>query len=344
MSFADVPGQEQVKRFLRGNLRNGSVSHAYLFSGPRGSGKLAMARAFAQAIYCDTVRNALEVFDEQEDGKPIAEACGTCISCRRFLHHNIIDYKEITLLKDKKSIGVEQIRDLQEELKYRPEERRKKIYVIDEAHTLNLNSANSMLKYLEEPGTDQMAILLTPNERSIPATVLSRVQLVKFMPPNPHQLMAQLLEHRYEEELKLLALQLAGNVEDALELLAKDWFAEYRSLVIELVKHALQQPVSAVVLIQQRLGKWKADWKKQLDYLAQMLELLFRDMIYHACQQSPKALYIGQTEWLQTTSLTRELSFWLRCAQGALEMRRKRVVNTNWQMMLEQFFIQMKAR
>ncbi len=344
MSFADVPGQEQVKRFLRGNLRNRSVSHAYLFSGPRGSGKLAMARAFAQAIYCDTVRDALEALDAQEASKPIDEACGTCISCRRFLHHNIIDYKEITLLKDKKSISVEQIRELQEELKFRPEERRKKIYIIDDAHTLSMSSANSMLKYLEEPGADQMAILLTPNERSIPATVLSRVQLVKFVPPNPHQLMAQLAEQPHEEELKILALQLAGNADDALELLAKEWFAEYRALVIELVKHALQQPAAAVVLLQQRLGKWKADWKKQLDWLAQMLELLFRDMIYHACQQSHKALFSAQSEWLQTVSMTRELSFWLRCAEGALEMRRKRIVNTNWQMMLEQFFILMKAR
>ena len=338
MSFDHVAGQEQVKRFLRGNLRNQSISHAYLFVGPKGSGKLEMARAFAQTIYCDTVRASLS------SEEVVDNACGTCASCQRFVHNNIIVYKEIRAEKDKKSIGIEQIRGLQKDLSFRAEDHYKKIYVIEDANRLNLNSANSMLKYLEEPHADQMAILLTTNERSLPETVLSRVQMVKFSSPNPHQLIAQLDEHPQDQELKLLALQLAGSIDGALGLLGSDWFAEYRALVLELVKSALHQPVTAVVTLHQRLGKLKAEWKKHLDWLAQMLELLFRDLICHACQQPQKTIFVAQQEWLRTVSLTYDLSFWLRCAERALEMRRKRVVNANWQMMLEQFFIQMKVR
>jgi DNA polymerase-3 subunit delta' len=328
-SFQEINGQTQVKSFLQGNLRNGTLSHGYLFCGPSGAGKLAMARALAQAIYCET---------------QVAEACGECASCRKFSHHNIVVYREMTLVDNKKTIHIQQIRDLQRDLNFCAEDQYQKIYVIQDAHLLTTSSANAMLKYLEEPGNNQLAILLTQNEQSIPATVRSRLQIVKFRPPDLQQMLLALTDVEVDLELKQLAVQLASNVDEARHLIESEWFAEYRSLVIELVQVALRNPLRAVITLQQRLQKWKADWKKSLDLLAQMLELLFRDMIYCACQQTNLMIFSEQQGWLTKAALQRDLKYWLGCAERALELRKKRVVHGNWQMILEQFFIQMKER
>jgi len=344
MSFQNISGQEQVKRFLQGNLRNGSLFHGYLFCGPRGSGRLAMARALAQAVYCE----------QHAD-----DACGECVSCRKFMHGNIVVYQQVGLLKDKTTITREQIFDLQHKLSYRAEDHYKKIYVINDAHTMKAPQANLLLKYLEEPGADQMAILIADSEQSVLATIRSRLQIVKFAPPNPDQLLTQLEQPEYrraldafdselaspvDAELKKLAVHLAGNIEDALYLLQCEWFAEYRNLVIELLKSALKHPYQAVVVLQQRLGKLKADSKKQLDMLARMLELLFRDLICHAGNQAQKVVFIGQQTWLRTVAISRNINFWVECAERTFAFRTKRIVNANWQMMLEQYFIEMKSQ
>lgn len=339
MAFHEIEGQAQVKRFLQSNSRTGRLAHSYLFSGPAGVGKLAMARALAQTIYCDA------------DGD---DACGVCVSCRKFLSGNLLTYREIEAEKGKKSIGIDQMRRLQDDLKFCAEDQYRKIYVIKEADRLNVNAANSMLKYLEEPNSNQLAILLTVNEQALPATVLSRLQIVRFMPPDPQQVLSNLGAHltaqaaapegQFDPELMRLAAHVSGSAEEAAGWLQREWFAEYRQLVIELTQVMLKRPAPVIIALQKRMAKWKAEAKKHLDLLAQMLELVFRDLIYHLCGRTHQLVFVENRDSLYQLAVQREIGFWVHCAEEAVRLRRKRAVNANWQMILEQFFIDIEKR
>jgi DNA polymerase-3 subunit delta' len=328
MAFRDLVGQEQVRQFLQGCLRQRTTAHAYIFSGKKGSGRLATARAFAQALYCE----------QQGD-----EGCGTCVPCRKFLHGNLLDYLEVAAEANKKSISIDQMRELQRHLSFRTEKGVKKIFVIEEAERLSSPAANSILKFLEEPQSDQTGILLVSNLQAIPDTILSRAQLIKFAEPNVTNILASMPADDHNPALKRLAVELAGNREGALELLDEDWFADMRELVIKLVQEAVLHPYGAVIILQQKLSRAKAEQKKQLDIIVQMLELFYRDLIYTACGRNELIVYADQQKWLASTARQKEISFWMQCAERATQLRKFRLVNANWQMILEQFFLQMKA-
>jgi DNA polymerase-3 subunit delta' len=329
LPFQQIVGQDQVKSFLQGNLRTGKVAHGYLFCGPKGAGKSQMARALAQAVYCETMN---------DDG------CGECPSCRKFAHGNSITFHEIKLLDDKKSISKDQITELKKHLSLKADNQQQKIYVIHDAHTLHPSAMSMLLKYLEEPSYNQLAILLTDNERGIPATVLSRLQLIKFTPPNIEQLLTTLERTEHDEELRRLAIMLGGGHEQALNLLTQAWFADYRTLVVELIQTSLKHPYSAVAVLQKHIGKMKAEGKKRLDLLAVMLEYMFRDCICHATGHSAQAVFTEHFDMLAQASIQRDIGYWVRCTELVLNLRKMRVVNVNWQMLLEQLFIQMKER
>lgn len=135
MKLAAIPGQEKAKQILQHALRSGRVSHAYLFAGPSGTGKLQAALAFAQALFC------LSGGDD---------ACGECLECRKFEHGNQPDLHRI--VPDGQSVKLGQIQELQREMSYRTSDSgSRKVYVIEKADSMTLQAANSLLKFLEEP-------------------------------------------------------------------------------------------------------------------------------------------------------------------------------------------------
>ncbi len=162
-SFQDMVGQQHIIRTLQNAIREQRLSHAYLFSGPRGTGKTTAAKLLAKAVNC-------------ENG-PATEPCNECDACRRITAGAVMDVLEIDAASNR---GVDEIRDLREKVKYAPTEVRQKVYIIDEVHMLTTEAFNALLKTLEEPPPHVMFILATTEPHRLPATVISRCQRFDF--------------------------------------------------------------------------------------------------------------------------------------------------------------------
>ena len=207
--FADVVGQEHVTVTLRNALREGRLSHAYLFNGPRGTGKTSAAKIMAKAVNCD----------QPQDGEP----CNQCASCRAITDGSVTDVLEIDAASNR---GVEEIRDIRDKVKFAPSDVRYKVYIIDEVHMLTTEAFNALLKTLEEPPSHVLFILATTEPHKLPATIISRCQRFDFH-RIPLQKMVDLLQRiclsqgvQVEEQaLTLVAKMAEGGARDALSLL-----------------------------------------------------------------------------------------------------------------------------
>ena len=162
-TFDDIVEQEHVTRTLKNAIQLGRVAHAYLFSGTRGVGKTTMARLLAKALNC-------------EQG-PTVEPCNTCQSCQEITHGSYLDIIEIDGASNR---GIDEIRDLREQLRYLPSGGRYKIYIIDEVHMLTKEAFNALLKTLEEPPPHVVFVFATTELEKIPPTIISRCQRFEF--------------------------------------------------------------------------------------------------------------------------------------------------------------------
>jgi DNA polymerase III subunit gamma/tau len=162
-NFNELVGQEHVSRTLFNALQSGRVAHAFLFSGPRGSGKTTTARILAKALNCHA-------------GKP-GEPCSSCVACIEIAAGNCMDVMEIDAASNR---GIDEIRELKEKARYSPARDRNKIFIIDEVHMLTTEAFNALLKTLEEPPPRVVFILATTEYHKIPATILSRCQQYSF--------------------------------------------------------------------------------------------------------------------------------------------------------------------
>lgn len=162
-SFSNMCGQQQVASFFINTVKYNKISHAYLFSGPRGTGKTSMARLFAKILNCSE--------------KTSVEPCGKCHNCLEFDRGSAVDIIEMDAASNRK---IDDIRSLRDDVAFMPVSGKYKIFILDEAHMLTTEAANAFLKTLEEPPPHVIFILATTEHHKIPATILSRCQLVKF--------------------------------------------------------------------------------------------------------------------------------------------------------------------
>ncbi len=208
-TFEEVVGQEHVTRTLQNALRGGLVAHAYLFAGPRGTGKTSTARLLAKAVNCTA----------PEEERP----CNRCSICRAIDEGRLMDLIEIDAASNR---GIDEIRELRERVGFRPSEASYKVYVIDEVHMLTNEAFNALLKTLEEPPPHVIFVLATTEPHKIPATVLSRCQWFDFR-RIPLAAMLERLTYVAAQEglsveaeaLDFVARQATGSLRDALSLL-----------------------------------------------------------------------------------------------------------------------------
>lgn len=207
--FDALVGQKAVKTTLKNALASGKISHAYLFSGPRGTGKTSMARILAKALNC-------------EQG-PTAEPCGQCSNCQRIVQGTSLDVIEIDAASN---TSVDNIRDLREQVAFTPAESRYKVYIIDEVHMLSTGAFNALLKTLEEPPAHAVFILATTDPQKVPATIQSRCQRFEFRRVTVDEIAEHLAMvaagsgiEADADALRLIAIQAEGGMRDALSLL-----------------------------------------------------------------------------------------------------------------------------
>jgi len=208
-SFTDVKGQDAVVATIRNQIHAGRIGHAYLFCGTRGTGKTTIAKIFAKAVNCEYPK----------DGSP----CGECASCRAITAGNSMNVIEIDAASNN---GVDNIREIRDEVAYAPTEGRYKVYIIDEVHMLSIGAFNALLKTLEEPPAYVIFILATTEAHKIPVTILSRCQRYDFhrisidtISERLQELLEQEQAQAEEKAVRYIAKAADGAMRDALSLL-----------------------------------------------------------------------------------------------------------------------------
>ena len=207
--FEDVKGQDHIVTTLKNQIKSDRVGHAYLFCGTRGTGKTSVAKIFARAVNCE----------HQVDGSP----CGECETCKAIAAGSSLNVIEIDAASNN---GVENVREIVDEVSYSPTKGRYKVYIIDEVHMMSSSAFNALLKTLEEPPSYVIFILATTEPHKIPITILSRCQRYDF-----HRITADIIEERLKEvttaenvaveekALKYIAKTADGSMRDSLSLL-----------------------------------------------------------------------------------------------------------------------------
>ena len=208
-TFEEMVGQEVVATTLRQAIDQGKISHAYLFSGPRGTGKTSAAKIFAKAMNCP----------HQVGGEP----CNDCYICRAITEGSLEDVIEIDAASNN---GVDEIRDIRDKSTYAPSLAQYKVYIIDEVHMLSMGAFNALLKTLEEPTENVVFILATTELHKIPATILSRVQRFEFKSIKVQDIerhLASILDKEdvsYDPQaVSMIARRAEGGMRDALSIL-----------------------------------------------------------------------------------------------------------------------------
>lgn len=277
-----------VKRALNKAFANDKIAHAYIFEGPKGVKKREKAFWMAKRFLCKTLQGN--------------EPCGACSECKRV---DSINHPDVHFIEpDGQSIKIEQIRSLQMEFAYKGVETDKKVYIIQDVDKMTVQAANCLLKFLEEPNGDTLAILMTERKNRLLATIISRCQMYSFASLQDKELVKEFMESGVSGENSRLLAKITSDVEQGLALLEEEWLETAKDNLTHFLKEYLKDPYTALIGLQSVWIDFFSDKEKQ-QLALDLLLLAFKDMSQVSIKRtiiftSLEAVY---DEWLNRFSL-----------------------------------------
>ncbi|MDC3414887.1 DNA polymerase III subunit delta' [Aquibacillus sp. 3ASR75-11] len=317
--------QPLVSKMLTNGFKQNRVSHAYLFYGPKGTGKRAMGSLLTKTLFCKK--------------KTDIEPCQDCKDCHRIDSGNHPDVHWIS--PDGQTIKKEQILHLQKEFTYTGMESNQKVYIIDQADRMTTNASNRLLKFLEEPNKETTAILLTENSQSILQTIRSRCQMMAFKPLNTVALQNQLMDKGLTEANARLMVALTNNLSDAMELDKDEWFANARKIVVQLIEVLQSKPEESLLFIH---NSWMHHFKdrEQIQQGLDLLLLWFKDLIYHATGNEALIVFMYEQERMEKSALIWSRQHITNVLQSIMDAKKKIGQNVNPALVMEQLTLQIQ--
>jgi len=315
MSFSRIIGYDRNISLLRRALATGKLSHAYLFYGIDGSGMMDTAVALIEAIFCNGT-----------------DGCGECPSCRKVagLRHPDLHHVQ----PDGAFIKIDQIRELQKELSYRPFEAPKKACIIEDAEKMNISAANAFLKTLEEPSGNAILILITTRVDAVLPTVLSRCQQLRFPSLSTETIASQLREKGADEDSARIAAALAeGSVERAQEILEGDWLKS-RTLLLEKIAGLLPGGIIPLLAAAEEYAKDKENALQLVD----LLNVFWRDVLL-THTGSPEIINTDLSSLIRSVSERNSLGSVLEKLERISRTRQALTRNTNPRLAVEVLFM-----
>lgn len=324
MTWKSFSEQPRVTELLSNSMRHNRLAHAYLFTGSRGVGKKQIALHVAKALFCRQLE---------------ADACGTCLSCRRIEAGNHPDV--LLISPEGASIKIDQIRALQKEMALRAVESAQKVYILEHVDKMTTQAANSLLKFLEEPPSGVVAMLLTENSHSILPTILSRCQIITFSPLSMDIVVKQLQLEGITVGIASVASQITTHLDEARELSQSDWFAQLRNVVIQLIQECKQRNSVALFTIQDLFQK-NDRVKEELPLFLDLLILWLRDILYMQVGRHTHLINSDQHDVLQGQALVWTKAELLHGIDLVMETKNRIERNANVQLALERLVLQIQ--
>ncbi|PRO64379.1 DNA polymerase III subunit delta' [Alkalicoccus urumqiensis] len=317
--------QPTIARVLQNSVRRGRLAHAYLFEGGRGTGRRAAALLLARAFLCEKTVDA--------------EPCLVCRECRRAESGNHPDVHRIQ--PDGQTIKVDQIRALKKEFSMRGMESAKKVYIIEETETMSAAAANSLLKFLEEPEGEALAVLITASAGQILPTILSRAQVMSFSPLPPDRVTKALVERGFREKEARTAASLTSDLEEAERMFDEEWISQGREKVVQLMNDLISRPQDAYITVHETIMPFFTD-RQQIQTALDLMMIWYRDVLRMQVGQSDAVVYIDQEDTLTKQAFQLSQQKLGKNLQAVMDAKRRAGANVPPQLLVEQLLLRLQ--
>ncbi|CAM3228638.1 DNA polymerase III subunit delta' [Sporolactobacillus spathodeae] len=318
--------QKTVEKVLRHAALRHELAHAYLFEGPRGTGKRDTALMLAQMLFCE----AAEAF----------RPCGECRNCRRIASGNHPDVVWIRPEENAQTIKKEQVAFLLREFAYHGVESAHKVFILEEAEKLTVQAENSLLKFIEEPNPGTLAILVTSQIHQLLDTIVSRCQVLTFVPLSDKDLAERLVVDGQPRQLASLAAGLTHNYQSAVDLCHEQWFADAHSLVLQLTQRLQSSSEPILPFIYDKFYPLFNDMPRMTTGL-DLLLLWYRDLLNLQLNRSENLFYAPVRETLERQMMALTTDQIVQFIEMILEARKQLNAHVNGLSVMERLMAQL---